>query len=309
MSEEVPPGYEEFWTNAGLNRPRLPYSQSGKANSPQSARVANPEVSDGRVSVALDSGLLELIENITQELSRTTTGATGLPEMGNDSSSRSSTMAPMTSSGLPPRSTSLNDRMFVGTQHGVPPRSSTGQAPRLNFLAALGTTFEEETVPQVTFPPLAPMRSGKLNPGSLARLASARTESTGSRTLSGQSEVDPLPQVLHALDDEPDECIVVVRRITRLGFKSNRILKSRFEQMGWDVRNVVLLPSRSRPADGSPGGNAPHARPSSMGFVVFTRPQQAKECLSLGSIDVEGIQVLVQPFTRQYKPTNAKETS
>jgi hypothetical protein len=122
---------------------------------------------------------------------------------------------------------------------------------------------------------------------------------------------EPLPQVLHALDDEDDARIVVVRRITKLGFKSNRMIKTKFERLGWGVKNVVLLPSRARSIypDGShtaPNGvSQSHARPSSMGFVVFKTIQAANECIKRGTVNVDGIDVLVQPFVRQYKPSSS----
>jgi hypothetical protein len=307
MNNDVPPGYEQFWNEAALVQV-LNLSidmESSIPVAPKKARTPSPELSDGQISIALEGDLLRLIENITEELSRTTTGATSI-------GSSVLEVSPTSSGGMqeksefPPRASSLP----VTVSSGVPPRSSTGQSSRKAFVTSLGPTFEDTLETAISFPPIAPLRSGRyLQNGSISRMTSNRTDSTGSRTLSTASDVEPLPQVLHALDDEPDDCVIVVRRITRLGFKSNRIIKVRLEQMGWEVRNVVLLPSRSRPMDGSVSGGIPHARPSSMGFVVFAKPQHAKECLSLGHIDVEGIEVLVQPFTRQYKPTTARESS
>lgn len=309
MSGEIPPGYEQFWGSSGHPADSKISTQGSNTRRRQSARTPTPELTDGQISVALDSDLLQLIDNITQELSRTTSAATSIPETFLQDTSRTTTAINLVDMlDFPPRASSLNDR-YQAVQPGIPPRSSTGFNTRNAFVNSLGPTLEDMASVPIDFPPIAPLRPSKTDSYSgMQRLTSNRTESTGSRTMSAASEAEPLPQVLHALDEEPDECIVVVRRITRLGFKSNRIIKFRFEQIGWNIRNVVLLPSRSRPAEGSPGGSVPHARPSSMGFVVFSSAGQAKECLKMGSIEVEGVQVLVQPFTRQYKPTSAKDS-
>jgi hypothetical protein len=311
MSSEVPPGYEQFWVTPEKPQVSDKTPPSWQGTGTQSARTPGPELTDGQISVAAESDLLQLIDSITQELSRTTSGATSLPDLLMHDMSRTTSDNVFGSMlDFPPRASSHSDRHLNSLPAGIPPRSSTGMNPRATqFSSRLGTTFEESASAPIEFPSLKPMRLGtKDSFPSPQRLPSNRTESTGSRTLSGTSaELDPLPQVLHALDNEPDDCIVVVRRITRLGFKSNRIIKARFEQIGWVVRNVVLLPSRSRPAEGSPSGATPHARPSSMGFVVFMNPHHAKACLDSKQITIDGVDVLVQPFTRQYKPTSGND--
>ena len=292
MNNGIPPGYEQFWSEAIFRQSKSASVYNQFADSEKKWRTPSPELTDGQISIALDTDIAQLVLNITQELSRTNTGSTTT----SDSSMPASLLALSETShvreSLPVRATSLP----MSVAWNVPPRSSTGHNVWKSYTGSLQSTHEEpRQLPLISFPPVTALRGGKPVRISL--------EEPGSRSLSAASDVEPLPQVLHALDNESDDCIVVVRRITRLGFKSNRILKLRFEEIGWEVRNVVLLPSRSRPMDGSPSGGAPHARPSSMGFVVFSEPQNAKECLALGSVDVEGIQVLIQPFTRQYKPT------
>lgn len=142
-------------------------------------------------------------------------------------------------------------------------------------------------------------------------LSSMLSQSSSASPISSQvassAGDDSLPQVLHALDGEDDSRIVVVRRITKLGFKSGRIIKNKFQEFGWVVKTVVLLPSRSRltPQDLAGGAIVPigHLRPSSMGFVVFASEKAAKECLAVGSVNIDGVHVIIQPFMRQYKPT------
>lgn len=126
----------------------------------------------------------------------------------------------------------------------------------------------------------------------------------------GAGGEDSLPQVLHALDDEDDDCIVVVRRITKLGFKSARILKERFRQLGWGVKKVVTLPSRARTQSFEPIGQGlsripttGYLRPSSMGFVVFDSRDAARDCLGRGSVLIDRVEVIIKPFVRQYRQT------
>lgn len=137
------------------------------------------------------------------------------------------------------------------------------------------------------------------------RVSSSPSPSPLSALVASSAGDDTLPQVLHALDKEDDKRIVVVRRITKLGFKSARIIKSKFQEYGWVVKTVVLLPSRSRldVKDNSLSSQGAHSRPSSMGFVVLGSESDAIECVAVGSLDIEGVNVVIQPFSRQYRPT------
>jgi len=117
---------------------------------------------------------------------------------------------------------------------------------------------------------------------------------------------DPLPQVLHALDSEADDCIVVVRKITRLGFKAPRLIKSYCHTKGWNIKSIVLLPSRSRnfnEVHSSFVAGTSHSRPSSMGFVVFRNPESAREFAATTNHNINGIGFTASRFSRQYKPT------
>ena len=267
---------------------------------------SSPDLTEGQISVALDSDLLLLIDDITKELSRSSVAAPMLPHGG------TTAMPPKRS--IPWGEAGLDH--YVGHESSPPhnhdsfPLRPSSRAKhghgRLRTASANGPSEMSK------FAERAIRSDGKAVQTRLnTSPRNASAASSGSISTARDSWVspsaDPLPQVLHALDKERDDCIVVVRRITRLGFKSNRILKTRLEQFGWDVKNVVLLPSRSRAVDGA-DSNSSHARPSSMGFVVFKDPASAAECISCGSIDVCGVDVLVQPFTRQYKPSTSAST-
>ncbi len=227
-------------------------------------RPLSPELTEGQISIALDKDLLSLIDNITLEISRASTVS------------------------------SKSNRTYSGSSDDIfEYLSSLSPIPIDHGLEVLQGVSSLNPVPRYTS--VAETRTLQLT----------GSDSTSPRFLRSASSTsnDPLPQVLHALDGEHDDCIVVVRRITRLGFKSNRIIKSRFEQMNWEIKNVVLLPSRSRSSNGEESSVAPHARPSSMGFVVFRNSKAAADALSLGIIMIDGVEVLIKPFTRQYKPT------
>lgn len=283
----VSPGYEQFWSGRQqASYQDRPMSDLESAQIP--SRASSPELTDGQISVALDSDLLSLIDNITQENSRTsTTTTTQTYTTSSDPSFFGGDMLESDSSAqLGFRQSKSFDQKFSFS----PRSSSTGyrKNSNMNLLEPMNEDSEASSSSPGAYRYQAPF--------------GVRPPTIMSRATSVGSDVKPLPQVLHALDNESDDCIVVVRRITRLGFKSNRIIKSRFEQMGWDVKNVVLLPSRSRPINS--GNTAPVARPSSMGFVVFGTARSAADCLAKGSVTVDGVDVLIQPFSRQYKPSS-----
>ena len=248
-SSGIPNAFQRGPSVASNPRPSSGIYEERKPGQDNHQQGTQP-LTDGEISIALDSDLLFLIDNITQELARTSTTTSEVSPFSNLEGLWLPDASPMNGAFAP---------------------SAAGKSPQW--------------------------------PDRRQQPHNAAPKQALSPIMSTASEADPLPQVLHALDSEPDACIVVVRRITRLGFKSNRILKTRFEQLGWRVKNVVLLPSRARGLDQGPA----HARPSSMGFVVFETPKAAAECLAKGTVKVEGVDVLIQQFTRQYKPTGGSD--
>jgi len=288
--------FESYWQDASRLQKRS-LGESASETKPGGTPIGphtNDSLSDGQMAVALDKDLLDLIESINNELSRTTTNATdrvspsgsargSFIDLDNDS-------APKTQSnsiflGRPSSSFRLDVPAIPEgyNEDGLSPNS-------INSDIRNGIAEENWSRPPVYKGPKAALRSG---------IAPAPTITTD----------EPLPQVLHALDDEDDDRIVVVRRITKLGFKSNRIIKASFNRLGWEIKNVILLPSRARSIY-SDSTQIPknhisvsHARPSSMGFVVFRTKKAADECIKRRTVNVDGIEVLVQPFVRQYRPS------
>lgn len=324
--------YEAFWQQpSGVHSTDQTSGDASKQDRKATHTTPNVAVSDGQMSVALDKDLLDLIDSITQELSRTSTSTTARTAT---SISSGGSFLNLDFDNLP----SVTDQRFnsYGSQILQPGGISRGRSAfsrgSSSFMSEVpiieespnedvspvGYKRQVSPVPDVfnaSAPPAAarpPVYKGPRSPQAIVPTSPSSVPSTASAGAD-----DPLPQVLHALDDEDDDRIVVVRRITKLGFKSNRTIKTKFSQLGWDVKNVVLLPSRSRSvySDGgslSPGSAAKsvsHARPSSMGFVVFKNRQAATECIKRGTINIEGVDVLVQPFVRQYKPTSPASNS
>lgn len=306
--------YDAFWRQASGSSQATANPSSDLKNESKQARTPPTEgISDGQMSVALDKDLMELIDNISQELSRTSTTST---------SRTATTVSPGNSYlnldfGQGPNITGQRFNSY-GSQTMPSRTAKSGNGGSSLFLGEFDVIEEspnehissvgyksQKSAPNGFIAPRPPVYKGPRSP------QTAIPTSPNSVPLSKSTLVDdPLPQVLHALDDEDDDRIVVVRRITKLGFKSNRTIKTKFNDLGWEVKNVVLLPSRSRsvfsPEGGntSPGSSLSHARPSSMGFVVFKTKQAALDCLERGTISIEGVDVLVQPFVRQYKPTS-----
>ena len=305
--------------------PQFPPTQTDLRESRQSSDEVKPghtwrsrgnELTDGQISVALNKDLLALIDDITHELAKTgvhgieaggngiplppTVREWGRPRISTNSSISGSTVARTQSGnssmhgsmrGISPAHRAISPARANSPGHRLPKPDLTfvhtsGFPPGLSLFSALPIT-EESSSPIIRESDRASL-SG--SPRHLARQ---------------QSGQEPLPQVLHLLDDEDDSCIVVVRRITKLGFRSNKLIKQALTSMGLNVKNVVLLPSRSKGAGDSPTAGSSHARPSSMGFVVFGNSRHAQECLERKTLSVEGVEVLVQAFTRQYKATNA----
>lgn len=327
--------YEAYWQQAsGLHSSQDQSVDNKKHDTKEMRTPPTDPVSDGQMSVALDKDLLDLIDSITQELSRTSTTTTARTAT---SVSSQGSFFNLDFDNIP----NVTDQRFnsYGSQilqpGGISRARSTfsgvgrGSSSFINDVPVIEESPNEDNSPvgyksqksappdlfSGAVPPVAsrpPVYRGPRSPQAIVPTSPSSVPSTASAAAE-----DPLPQVLHALDDEDDDRIVVVRRITKLGFKSNRTIKAKFTQLGWEVKNVVLLPSRSRSVypDGgslSPGSgvnSVSHARPSSMGFVVFKTRQAASDCIKKGTINIEGVDVLVQPFVRQYKPTSPASNS
>lgn len=110
-------------------------------------------------------------------------------------------------------------------------------------------------------------------------------------------QAQTLSSSLQLLSGEDPDCLFIVRRINKLGFKAARILKRHFAKYGQVVR--VLVAHSTMRQHGEP--QAPtRRRPSSLGFVQMAAADPVKRILMLGDEqDVEGILIRVQRFERK----------
>jgi len=150
----------------------------------------------------------------------------------------------------------------------------------------LQTQLKEQTEERITAPPKqdrAANKSGINSNPKNSEQKSARPVQTLSTSL----------QLLSA--DNPD-CLFIVRRISKLGFKATRTLKRHFATYGQVVR-VLVAHSTVR----HNGQSHQRQRPSSLGFVQMGTPEAVKNILAAGfEQDIEGASIHVQKFERHH---------
>jgi hypothetical protein len=133
----------------------------------------------------------------------------------------------------------------------------------------------------------------------------SRSASEGSTTSSPRGEVKlwemqaptntyNLAGLLAILDDHDESCIITVRKIHRLGFKSARYLRKHFQQFG-TVDKILILPSRPKTSD-----SELKPRPASMGFIVMQSAAAATAALKEKDTHlIQGWTVYAQKFVRR----------
>ncbi|EER08474.1 hypothetical protein Pmar_PMAR026621 [Perkinsus marinus ATCC 50983] len=113
-----------------------------------------------------------------------------------------------------------------------------------------------------------------------------------------------LLEALQVFNEEDEKRVFTVRKVHKLGFKSQYALKKYFSQFG-RVKDVVLLPMRAKPKPG-PHGQVRAVRPSSMGFVVMQCPEDVQRILAYGDTHtIKGWPIEVRPFVR---PSDKQES-
>jgi len=110
-------------------------------------------------------------------------------------------------------------------------------------------------------------------------------------------QAQTLSTSLQVLAHEDPDCLFIVRRINKLGFKACRKLKQHFSAYGSVVR--VLVAHSTVRQHGDPHSNT-RRRPSSLGFVHMATAGAVQDVLLKGSEqDVDGVLIRVQRFERQ----------
>jgi hypothetical protein len=152
----------------------------------------------------------------------------------------------------------------------------------------------------------APPRKGTArgSGGGVGFVHVGRNESAKLKSSTGETKVEvqlererrpahTLSWSLHVLSSEDPKCVILVRRINRLGLKSVRHLRKHFSSYGPVVR--VLVAHSTVYPDGN--GKALRQRPSSLGFVHMSTPEAAQAILAMGSEqEVDGVTIRVQRF-------------
>merc|ERR1719262_1634856 len=125
--------------------------------------------------------------------------------------------------------------------------------------------------------------------------APVKTTTSGAALAQGrQRPPQTLLASLRSLEVEDPECILIVRRISKLGFKATQSLKKHFSAYG-PVVKVLLAHSTARQYCDQQF----HVkrRPSNLGFVQMGSAEATKLILALGADQViEGVAVCVQRF-------------
>merc|ERR1712232_1019756 len=102
---------------------------------------------------------------------------------------------------------------------------------------------------------------------------------------------------LQMLADEDPDCLLIVRRINKLGFKGARILKRHFSEYGAIVRVLVAHSTVRQHSDMQ---CQTRRRPSSLGFLQMVSAESVQKILAEGTEHaVEGTVIRVQRFERK----------
>lgn len=114
---------------------------------------------------------------------------------------------------------------------------------------------------------------------------------------------------LRFLEEQEDpDTLLVVRGISKLGFKAVRSLKQHFASHGTVVRVLLAHSTAIQYGVNEDQGPQVKRRPSNLGFVQVASAEVAQAILAQGpSQNVEGVAVRVQQFTRQRTPSDGGE--
>eukprot|EP00746_Dinoflagellata_sp_MGD_P149318 gnl/MRDRNA2_/MRDRNA2_81366_c0_seq1.p1 gnl/MRDRNA2_/MRDRNA2_81366_c0~~gnl/MRDRNA2_/MRDRNA2_81366_c0_seq1.p1 ORF type:complete len:324 (+),score=82.79 gnl/MRDRNA2_/MRDRNA2_81366_c0_seq1:119-973(+) len=102
-----------------------------------------------------------------------------------------------------------------------------------------------------------------------------------------------LRQDLELLRQRQPECVVIVRKIKKLGFESPQILDHFFSQYG-EVKELLVAHSHVKPTAKRPNGRV---RPAALGFVVMATEEGAQNAFKAGTEQwLHGVNIELAPF-------------
>eukprot|EP00746_Dinoflagellata_sp_MGD_P149320 gnl/MRDRNA2_/MRDRNA2_81366_c0_seq3.p1 gnl/MRDRNA2_/MRDRNA2_81366_c0~~gnl/MRDRNA2_/MRDRNA2_81366_c0_seq3.p1 ORF type:complete len:293 (+),score=79.14 gnl/MRDRNA2_/MRDRNA2_81366_c0_seq3:90-968(+) len=102
-----------------------------------------------------------------------------------------------------------------------------------------------------------------------------------------------LRQDLELLRQRRPECVLIVRKIKKLGFESPQILDNYFSQYG-EVKELLVAHSHVKPTAKRPNGRV---RPAALGFVVMATEEGAQNAFKAGTEQwLHGVNIELAPF-------------
>jgi hypothetical protein len=110
-----------------------------------------------------------------------------------------------------------------------------------------------------------------------------------------------LGSILNELQDEDADCIVFARRIQRLGFHSEKILRNHYLQYG-EVKKVLLSNAHDHTqcTDNNPR-HVVRLRPSGLALILMADRESAAAIIAAGEIQcVQDVDVQVRRFERRF---------
>lgn len=123
-------------------------------------------------------------------------------------------------------------------------------------------------------------------------------EAAGEKQRLPTRKAQTLSTSLQLLSAEDPDCLFIVRRINKLGFKAARSLKRYFGEFGTVVR-VLVAHSTVRQQSGDFVAQA-RRRPSSLGFLQMSTAEAVKKIVAMGTEqEVDGCWIVVQKFERK----------
>lgn len=154
-------------------------------------------------------------------------------------------------------------------------------------------------------PTLAPMAAPGLVPGLLPASTNAGAQPAGAQN-GRRRAPQTLSTSLRILEAEDPDCLLIVRRISKLGFKATRSLKKYFSAYG-PVVKVLLAHSTARQY--SDQQFHVKRRPSNLGFIQMGSAEATKLILAKGiNQEIEGVSVCVQRFERHDEVDEVEDT-
>jgi len=124
------------------------------------------------------------------------------------------------------------------------------------------------------------------------------TNSSASSQRNRRSGTSFVATNLSYLESKDSACVIAVKKITRLGFDAAESLRLHFEQWG-PVEEVLLsnVPVHGEPLEHVSGMRRRHP---GMGWVVMKNPDDAKNALSRGELQVvQAAQIRAAPFVKK----------